>query len=353
MFDENMWKKINSVTTKYLLSFTIFVLISTPLLSQIINRRAGNYPNDFIGRDYMVSGINNFRYFIMKDRVYEQMITDTMGWFMLADQPSMDDYQRANLFTVNELEIVRNKLSNLCTFTTKNGIDLIFIVPPNKNTIYPEYMPAEITIMNKQSRLDQVVEIWEETDRCKMLDLRDELIEAKSSTQVYYSTDTHWNDSGVFIAHQALIKMLMQKYPSIQMPSEEDYQMTDQEYFGDLIGKNFGQINTSEIATFYTPIGNPGYHLITSIGAWGWEVNDSYNVNTDLPSAIAYRDSFLSSWIPFLAQIFREAHYYWSYKIDPNRIIGEHPDIIIIEFTERALGILTLFPDQPQYDINW
>jgi alginate O-acetyltransferase complex protein AlgJ len=331
----------------------MFILVSIPLINDVLDKNASKLPNDFISRDLLIAAINNFRYFVVKDRAYEQMITNTEGWFMLTDQSSMDDYQNTDPFTKEELNNINYRLSSLCKFLTKNEIELILIVPPNKNTIYPEFIPADILKMNNKSRLDQITEIWEESDYCKMLDLRDIFIESKSSSQLYYSTDTHWSDNGVFIAHQALTKMLRQKYPSIQMPMIEDYNLVNHDFRGGLISKNFGQINASEISTFYSSKAEHHYILLSSIGSHGLEVNDSYNSDTDLPSAIVYRDSFLSSWIPFLAQVFREAHYYWTYKIDPNRIIGEHPDIVIYEITERVLINLMLLPDQSQYNINW
>lgn len=348
-----MLKIITSIIEKYLLPITLIILLSIPLLHMLTDTKTSNFPDDFLGRDYLVSKVNGFRYFVIKDRVYEQMLSDTKGWFMLTDQTSMNNYQNSDLFSPEELEYVGNKLSYLCDFTTKYDIDLIFIVPPNKNTIYPEYLPTEIIKLNQKSRLDQVIEIWKETDRCNMLDLRKVLIESKSFSQLYFSTDTHWNDNGVFIAHKELTKILAQKYPSVHEPSLDDYIVEDKKYRGDLIGRNFGQINTSEIAPFYSPIADTGYFLITSVGVWGLEVNESYNVNADLPSVIVYRDSFFTSWVPFLAQTFREAHYYWTYVIDPNRIAGQDPDVLIYEITERTLINLKQLPNQTQYYINW
>lgn len=351
--ENNMSKKVTPYIINNLLPITIIILISIPLFNYLISNSTRKFPYDFWGKDYLVSRISNFQYFVMKDRVYDQKITNTEGWFMLSDQASLDDFQKTNLYTADQLSNVGNKLSYLCEFLTNHDIDFIFITPPNKNTIYPEFMPSEVPIINKKSRIDQIAEIWQETDHCTMLDLRDTLLEGKTASQIYFATDTHWNENGIFLAHQELVKILIQKYPSIAIPRLDDYNLAEREYQGDLIGKNYGQISISEISTFFTPIGESEYYLISSVGKWGLEINDSYNRDTNLPTAVVYRDSFLSRWIPFMAQIFREAHYYWTYKIDPSLIISEHPNIMIYEITERVMINLLLLPDKSQYDNNW
>jgi hypothetical protein len=352
--DNKIGPKKISIIRKCFLPIMIFFLITIPLLGEIAGKSTGRFPEEFFGRDFLISTLNNFRYFVLKDRVFPLCITNSEGWFMLMDENSINDFQNTALFTPEDIKQIDTKLSLLCKFLTQNGIEFVFVVPPNKSTIYPEYIPSVITKMNNESRINQVSEIWQETDTCKMLDLRNVLMEAKSTSKVFYATDTHWNQNGILVAHQALLQLLSEKIPDQSSGKLDYYSPVNQEFRGDMLGKTFSLINAPEIETFYYPIKETYYWKqtydgITDVNSWS-----SYNKSdASLPTAIVYHDSFLEPWIPFLAEIFRKGQYYSTHIIDPNIIIGEHPDIVILELTERGLPYLLTLPDENQYHLNW
>jgi len=45
----------------------------------------------------------------------------------------------------------------------------------------------------------------EENPEIQLIDVRRELIEAKKNQQVYYKTDTHWNQRGAFVGYSKII----------------------------------------------------------------------------------------------------------------------------------------------------
>ncbi|MCJ7688236.1 MAG: hypothetical protein MUO60_02770 [Clostridiaceae bacterium] len=308
-----------------------------PMLDGILKNQTISIQS-FVGKDQMISMVNNFKYHVMKDRIFNGFVTNQNGWLMYTGEFSLDDFQNTDQFTGQELENIKNRLDNLCSRLSESGIKLIIVVPPNKNTIYPEYMPSEISRMNKESRLDQVMSIWNDSDYCTMVDLRPTLFEAKKNNQVYYSTDTHWNPYGAFLAYQELAKILKEDYPAVKVRPISYFPLEPSLYNGDLTGKDFGHFNLEEEtdAIQYDSHSNfsPCFHQIPGVV----DIINTYPDDSTLPKAIFYRDSFYTGVYPFLCENFSDASYFWSNNIDFDLVNLKKPDYLILEVAERYLG---------------
>jgi hypothetical protein len=65
-----------------------------------------------------------------------------------------------------------------------------------------------------------------------------------------------------------------------------------------------------------------------------------------LPRLVMLRDSFTSALVPFLAEHFRRAVFYWRSDFDIDTILEEHADLVIMEFGGRKFYQLAAFnPD--------
>ena len=66
-----------------------------------------------------------------------------------------------------------------------------------------------------------------------------------------------------------------------------------------------------------------------------------------LPRLVMLRDSFTSALVPFLAEHFRRAVFYWRSDFDTDTIQEEHADVVIMEFGGRTFYRLAAFnPDE-------
>ena len=115
------------------------------------------------------------------------------------------DYMGINHYTEEQLAAMAANLVNMRdTFRDEYGIDFFIAGIPNKEIVYEEYMPDTISRVNKVSKAEQVAEyIWANTDLVYSYPL-EALLAAKEQKQVYYSTDTHWNQLGAFVGFQDL-----------------------------------------------------------------------------------------------------------------------------------------------------
>ena len=264
------------------------------------------------------------------------------GWlYFLENGNNLNDFFKRNLIDKNELVSFKNKIEDTMNWCKANGIKCLFLICPNKHSIYPEnYLfarPEGIT------RADQITKVFDELDAPYFFP-RDYLISKKSEYNfpLYYETDTHWNPQAAYLVSQLMCEKIQNYFPNINFPQIEyetkiDYSMT----MGDILPMlkikeaKSTQVTLSpanqKIDNFYTYIRNEGRDDVHTKGA-----------DPTLPRAIIFRDSFFSALEPFVSPFFSEAEYHWRRfsKEDKDYVLQYKPDIIIFEAVERYAPLI-------------
>lgn len=286
----------------------------------------------------------NFRFFVMKDNFFNEVYTRDHKWLSHINDLSLDDYQNVTPLTTEDLQRIQTNLDGFEAELKKLGIKFYVIMPPNKNTIYPEYLAPEIPVIGNTSRLSQLLDYQLENGSVKVIDVRDRLNDVKLEELVYYETDTHWNPRGAYEGYRTLIEAIQQDFPDILPVALEDCEITEaQQLQGDL-SKMSGWLEAYSTYDAILP-------LFSKDGAVKKEIIDDVqyayyeNDSPELPKAIIYRDSFFTVMQPFLVQNFDELIDIWTYKVDLDLIEREKPDIVIFLMTERIIQRLVWFPN--------
>lgn len=95
------------------------------------------------------------------------------------------------------------------------GIAYQFIVAPNKQSVYPEYVIADWQQIKKASNLQQLVALHPDIADEAVVDL-DILLQAhKHEEQLYYQSDTHWTYYGAYLAFLHITKRLKKHVPNL------------------------------------------------------------------------------------------------------------------------------------------
>lgn len=276
------------------------------------------------------------------------------GW-LFYDAPdegvNLKDFYGDALFTDRELTIIKSNLGMLQKKLSKQHIDLMIIVTPNKHTIYNEYLPSS---MQKQkgteTRADQISTLVREMN-IHYVDTRQSLLEAKGqyAYPLYYKTDTHWNKLGAFIGFQEIMKSVSSLgYTTNNISPENTLNIEPQEIAC--------QCDLATMVSFdnyqneIEPLIHVDTHYISEEKS-DLRYHDAYGnylvtrlPDQRYPKVILYRDSFARSLIPYLSESFSQVSYIWSRKIDFNLIQKERPDIVMIQFAERYSDILLNIP---------
>jgi hypothetical protein len=231
------------------------------------------------------------------------------------------------------------------------GKRLVFVVAPDKATIYPEYVGGARPGNDcGKNFYDLFLAAMKRFPVQGFVRLDEALGEAKKDGLVYYKGGAHWNDRGAAIAAGLILEELSTQKVSYRLPelefeerevlSETSPMLAVTLYERALFAKErgFGQkILTTGIKKSPQL---PGQWLILKTRA------EEDAKRPLLPRTVMYRDSFMTAPLRFLKGFFREIYARWSHTFpekkgaDPEEI--EAAKIILIEIAERDLPSLTI-----------
>ena len=333
---------------KYYPIFFIIAFIGLLLVPlRTLNLDPNLIEESFFLRTRLIDWTSSLR-LTLGDRVFPKVIVGADGWLAYTAESDIEDYQKADLFTDAELKHIQKSLDALAARYAEQGITLIVVVPPNKNTIYPERMPATVPIIGKVSKLEQLTDYLQKNGQTQLLDLRPALIAAKSEREIYYATDTHWNDYGAYIAYAAIMNELHKTYPNLSPHPMADYKVvTRPPEQLDLAG-NIGTTLYEEAKIQFVPKFED-HTTYKNVTVGGRKLMFSYNPDPSLPKLVLYHDSFFFRVIPLLGEHFSNGLYVQNYMggglWSLSWVDEQKPDVVIIEFSERYLKDLLLLVD--------
>ena len=227
------------------------------------------------------------------------------------------DYMGINHFTDEELAAIAANLVSMRDGFNALGVDFYVTALPNKEIIYEEYMPDTVARVDTVSRAEQLADyIWDNTDLVYVYP-KQALLDAKAEGQIYYQTDTHWNQKGAFVGMQQLM--------------HEAYGVEAK----DLDSVSF-DITSNDLAGDLAVIGG---------------VADKYNIDTtyvfdaDTADKAQYRDEVAlvvgDSFSGFLSTIakgyYKEVHWIYTKDFTMSMLDEYDADVVIWESVERYM----------------
>lgn len=275
------------------------------------------------------------------------------GWLYYDGGPQeqvINNYYRGTKpFTKDDLKRITTTLLERQHWLNKKGIPYLVIITPDKETIYPEYLPRGFNKINNQTRTEQLMEYAHKNTDLHIIYIRDILLNEKNKNQkVFYKNDTHWNDLGAYFGYYDIMQHL-EKWTHIkpQPLSQFNYRETSVKT-GDLVyllnltryhketnltlnqpdhcqRKAFDYGTTPHPINFFSPfqISCPGKKLVS----------------------VVFRDSYFSGLLPYFSANFKKSTYLWRYDFIPEVIEQEKPDIVVQELVERSLVAISGNPE--------
>ena len=279
-----------------------------------------------------------------------KVVVGTDGWLFVGQEYGAVEYYRATRpFSRDQLVWWQRMLEARRDWLAQRGAHYLFVVAPDKHTIYPEYMPATLNPVRTTTRLDQLLAHLETHSDFRILDLRPALRQAKARDPVYEPLDSHWNDLGAWIAYTEIARRIGVWFPRIQPLPLSDF---DRRWFT-------GQGNDLAMLLSLSDV-MPGDRLrlmprVPRRARWlethdplppgSIAVSISETGDPTLPRAVVLHDSFGDSLRPFLAEHFARGVYSRQGRFAPELVEREHADLVIHEMVERTL--MADFPADP------
>jgi alginate O-acetyltransferase complex protein AlgJ len=332
-FNSAVWNKA------YSRLFLLVVFIS--LFSQIFgpNLKMDSISDHFLLRMALIRGFNRFRYAV-GDRVFNEGLVGREGWLFYSGDFSIHDYQKTAPIGKKDLNELRDILTLLDETARRNGGTLLVVIPPDKNTIYSQYMPSQIPVIGQLSRLDQFLEYMQNNTGVQVMDLRPALIDASQSSQIYYQLDAHWNCLGAFYASNEIVSNIAVSPPLRPRPLSDFEIGTIMDSTLDISGTmGFG---FQEMTPTLTPKVKTSLDIQQVLFKKDGLMRLSVNPQADLPDALILHDSFYNECLnqflePYFSRTF-STHYATAALSDyVTWIDREKPDVVIVEFAERHI----------------
>ena len=205
-------------------------------------------------------------------------------------------------------------------------VPFVVVVVPNKETVYPEMMPAGLLRGVGKSRMDRVVAAL--SGRMQVVDLRSVLINKKALHRTYYLTDTHWSQWGAFWAYREMLPFLDKTAKPLAVAGLTRGIVEQTLDLNRMLGLNGFAAERAE--TFEPPaasnlVGHQDGPLMTIEGAPGKRL-------------VFFRDSFGAALLPFLAAHFSRVYAPNGWTFDAAVVERERPDVVVVEIVERRFN---------------
>ena len=302
---------------------------------------------NFLGKTQLINAYTEFR-LLVGDRVFNRTIVGPGNWINLTDDYAITGYQNTNPLSQAELSAIRSSLEKFRNEVESQGAVFMFVVAPDKQTIYPENVPYQISKLDGYSRLDQLTDYLKSGDNAfPILDLRPVLMDAKQEYPVYYATDTHWTSIGAFFAYQEMIDSLHPKIPGLLPHKISDYEITYQEPILFNINKIIGSVSLFEQPIVLDPIFNVQareFAIDLPMQNNTVQMHFSHTGDLNAPVVLVFEDSFFINLRPFVSEHFSQAiyvHHLTASTISYRSWVNQFsPDIVIFEITERNIGTI-------------
>jgi len=229
---------------------------------------------------------------------------------------------------------------------------LLTLIPPNKEDVYQEFLPDEIQARaGGETRMDAMLQTLCAVDPQSALDLRPALAQAKAQGQAYERTDTHWTQWGAYCAYRAILERLGPDFPGMVPIPPDALMRTSVVFAGDLsrlawLEDVYTERSPRLVAVRRFPAvfasGAATLGPDAAVGQWPKDrprIVITTTPDPSLPTAVICHDSFAIRLLPYLSQHFRRIVWNWG-PLDRDLVEREHPDLVILESTERYLDKL-------------
>jgi hypothetical protein len=136
--------------------------------------------------------------------VHPWVVPGKDGWLFFNGADEIEQYVGMRPLDPARIQLIVAELARYAGAMKARGIPFVFVLAPNKTSIYPEYLPAGIGGRGTLPG-DQLMAALAGRPDIPAIDARRILLNYKQAGRLFYQTDTHWNDLGAFFVLQATL----------------------------------------------------------------------------------------------------------------------------------------------------
>lgn len=275
------------------------------------------------------------------------------NWYFFTGKNMFENFTGGNLRSDKELIEWILSYRERCRWLESNEIRYLFVVAPNKSSVYNDFVGEPWVHKQGMTRWTQIKNQLSDSDRTGVLDLIPVLRKENNTDTLFYRSDTHWTPYGAFLGYLALAEKIESLLPEIQIKKDFKISPIIRRRCDKKEGLCDGDLTTMllDYDSFYE-----SYRDVTVLSPCMERLPLQLplsNLKTDDEDrffktrceggklkAVVFRDSFSRALVPLLSENFKEIIYLWKYYDQKNieEVLSQFkPDIVIEVMGERVL----------------
>ena len=147
-------------------------------------------------RSTLIAAANSVRYLLTRGGG-DQVLVGQAGWLFLTDEVRFDRDGSAHLNIRTQL------FADAARSLDQRGVKLVIALVPDKARLYAGYLPSGLYPTYNLSRYENAL-VSLQQHNVTVVDLLTPLTAAASQAEVYYRSDTHWNQVGAQVSANAV-----------------------------------------------------------------------------------------------------------------------------------------------------
>lgn len=305
-------------------------------------RQMNRYLEDHFGFRFHLIRINNTIKYLMGLSASNGVIIGKNGWIYCNFDRILHHYAGSDRFSDSELDAFIGFMEQTSAGLEEKNIPFYLVIPPNKLTVYPEYLPDYVTKLPGSTKLEQLEKAAGRFATLSFLSLRPQLLAAKNQYPLYYQTDSHWNSHGAYEGYRHIMQMLKKDFPNLTVLGADAVGLQfEKNYNRDLVRMLNLAVPVPDLNGDRLTLKNRS--RITGITKLDPPREKPKIVKTglkDLPSALIFCDSYTIPMEPLFNESFKSVIYvkHDKMKFDPSWVERYQPDMVLYIAVERMLA---------------
>jgi alginate O-acetyltransferase complex protein AlgJ len=269
------------------------------------------------------------------ERESEMVLHGTDGWLFLQRDRNdvLGQHTGSVRLSPDQKAQWRRALEARVEVSEQLGVLWSCLVAPDKESVYPEHLPAEVEPVERRP-VHEFLEIAEEAGAPVAYAL-EWLEQAKAGPELYAKTDTHWNYRGSYVAYRAICDLLSRQGLDLEVVEEERLHWRDEELEGDLGGKVLGEPALGAMAN--VEVADPQARLTFDSGV----INHGWVVRFEKPAegrtCVLFGESFAYFLLPYFKETFERLVFVHTSMFIPEIVERERADVVLSLPLERFL----------------
>ena len=256
----------------------------------------------------------------------DQVVLGKDNWLFF--DKTLMDYAGIRL-SDTEIDRIAVRLSEVCSYIQSKGKEPLIVIVPNKNSIYPEYMPTRFGSRAEVRNLTLLQERMQVLD-IPFVNAYQVMLKVKTEYELYLHEDTHWNNTGARLILNEIYAAygLSDRYKLTGYTIEESHKP-------DLYGILFPADEHCEAQHIYDDV--KAYDYIGRMHSVDDITIQTAASKGNGKSILVYRDSFARALIPYMGGTFDHITFNRSTPYDLSLVENTECDYVLIEIVERNL----------------